>query len=85
MLLPSYAVLGIQVYENVTNDITTATTKLVAVPTQSAKIEVADKENVTTPMQDMKDQFLTNNSSVPVTQEKNSRKKQDDSNRDSTT
>ncbi|XP_037029762.1 uncharacterized protein LOC119069732 [Bradysia coprophila] len=71
------AVSGIQVYENVTNDITTETTKLALVPTTIAKIEAVGKDNVTeSSLESMKpnDDTITNNSTVDLSQEKNARK-----------
>lgn len=83
MLIPyGCTVHGIQVYENNTDDITTATTKLTIVPTSIVKIEGDVKDSVTESTPDLKEQdnlnnqMVITNTSANVTLEKTSRKKE---------
>lgn len=70
-------------YENVTNDITTATTKLVIVPTPMVKNEVPANDNVTSAdLKEQNNQLVNNTSSVLVPNEKNSTKKENESIKD---
>lgn len=71
-------------YENITNDITTTTTKLVIVPTPIAKNDSAS-DNVTSPNVDSKEQnyqLVKNTSNIVVPQEEDSRKKENASYKD---
>lgn len=79
MLLIPYVntVHGIQVYENITDDITTSTTKLVIVPTPIVKSDAAANDSVTESNIDSKEQNeMTSKPPVIVTLEKSSRKKE---------
>lgn len=78
MLIITYAntISGIQVYENVTDDITTTTTKLVLVPTTIAKVEAVGKGNETESSAEVikpNDAMVKTNSTVVAPQEKNAR------------
>lgn len=66
-------------YENITNDITTSTTKLVIVPTPTAENNVPANGNVTSSNMDLKEQsekIVNNTASDNKPQEQNSRKKE---------
>lgn len=81
MLLIPYAigVHGIQVYENITDDITTSTTKLVIVPTPMVKSDAAANDNSTVAsmvLKELNSQLAMNDSSVITLQEKSPRKKE---------
>lgn len=81
MLLIPYAtsINGIQVYENITDDITTSTTKLVIVPTPIVKSDAANNDSVAASNLNLMEQnkpSTMNLSSVSTTQEKSSRKKE---------
>ncbi|KAJ6635750.1 hypothetical protein Bhyg_14336 [Pseudolycoriella hygida] len=83
LLIPyASAVLGIQVYENITNDVTTSPTKLVIVPTPITK---RDEPVTTSPhilnsnatsSTSTKDRNTMNSSVTPTSHEKSSRKKE---------
>lgn len=90
MLIISYAtaVHSIQVYENITNDITTATTKLAIVPTPIVKNDADPKETSTESIVESKilnSNMMVNNTTANEPQGKSSRKKESGNIKDSRT